>query len=698
MPARAAAAARPIQACQRCRKYKVGCDRARPHCSRCSKSRAECIYVASDVALAIKTISETVSRQPLHQQPHNQLTAPDTETRRKDLSLRSASPPKEETPASAAPKGRPYSPSSAHFRSADLIPANNHLAQSAKRDRAILSCTRCRRHKVRCDRRTPCGRCIKNNKESECMYSDPPVPAAATVPEKPYKSLHGIATAYIDHRWDNRFRNLTHWTILLQEIRLHLPQHIKPIEIKEECKTSISGMSLSINFPLGNLNDATITVQELLSQLPRRSIQKVFISYFMETIEKTYHIVDETAYEQELRAFWMPGSVTPEDWLGMHFVILSLDCQVYNHHAFGKGQDVYESLPVRLLSGAELCLKRTPFLFHPSLNIIKMLSLMVIAKQVYTMSCHQADTCWQLTGMIARLATSMGLHTDVPVSDQPTPYEAKMKRRVWTLAVYMEMKQSLVCGMPLLLRSSDMAALLRKEAFIDGNAGTSSSSSSSSADNLGAQLHPSLLEETFSSAGRLIVKAIELATCVQDPATYAEVVSLDAALRQQLKRPETGLHFPTGRIPGPVDLATCMVDIFCRQTIMALHARFALQEQSSTRFPVSYLASLESALSILSRQRDLCEGQPAAPSSWLAGLFRHEFFTAAMTVCFHLVRGHDDMMSMPDGSGQPQEIMLDALQSCRDVWSMERNNSVCNANAFNIVNRLVTWIRESREN
>lgn len=69
-----------------------------------------------------------------------------------------------------------------------------------------------------------------------------------------------------------------------------------------------------------------------------------------------------------------------------------------------------------------------------------------------------------------------------------------------------------------------------------------------------------------------------------------------------------------------------------------------------------------------------------------------------MTVCFHLVRGHDDMMSVRDGSAQPQEIMLDALQPCRDVWSMERNNSVCNANAFNIVNRLVTWIRESREN
>ena len=140
-----------------------------------------------------------------------------------------------------------------------------------------------------------------------------------------------------------------------------------------------------------------------------------------------------------------------------------------------------------------------------------------------------------------------------------------------------------------------------------------------------------------------------------------------------------------------------MVDVFCRQTIMALHARFALQDQSSARYPVSYLSSLESALSILSQQRSLCEGDPAAPGAWLGGLFRHEFFTAAMTVCFHLVRGND-MMSLPDGSSQPREIMLDALQSCRDVWSRERNHSVCNANAFNIVDRLVTSLRESRGN
>ncbi|OAQ99908.1 hypothetical protein LLEC1_03229 [Akanthomyces lecanii] len=633
MPASGAATVRPIQACQRCRKFKVGCDRARPTCRRCAKSRSECVYVASDVSIAPESAGKAYQQPRL--QPPNELTPPATESSHKDLSSRSASPPEEaheEAPASATSEG-PYPCSSANFRSAELIPAKSHIRQPPKRDRAILSCIRCRKHKVRCDRRTPCGRCMKNNKESECIYSEFPGPEAPAEVEKPYKSLHGIATSFIDHRWDNRFRNVTHWTALLREIwqiRLHLPEHIKPVEREDECATSINAMSLSINFPLGDLNDPSVTVEDLLAQLPRRSVQRLFISYFMETVEKTFHIVDEAAYEQELRAFWMPGSVAQEDWLGVHFLILSLGCQAYNHHRIQKGLDVYPSLPARLLSGAEMCLKRTPFLFRPTLNVIKILSLMIIAKQIYAMSTHQADTCWHLTGMLVRLAASMGMHTDLAVSDEPTPYEEKTKRRMWTLAVYMEMKQSLVCGMPLLLRSSDIAALLKKEAFIDPINGS-----------LGSALPMGLLEEMFANSGRLIAKAMELTTCVEDTVTYEEVVELDAALRTQLKRPETGLtrlHFSTGSV-GSIDLETCMVDIFCRQTIMALHARFALQDQSSARYPVSYLSSLD----------------------------------------------------------QPQEIMLNALQSCRDVWSRERNHSVCNANAYNIVNLLVTSLRESHE-
>lgn len=222
MPASGAATVWPIQACQRCRKFKVGCDRARPICRRCAKSRSECMYVASDVSIAPEPAGRAHA-QP-RSQPPNELTPPSTESSHKELSSRSASPP-EEASASATSEG-PYPCSSANFRSAELIPARSHTRQPAKRDRAVLSCLRCRKHKVRCDRRTPCGRCMKNNKESECIYSEFPGPEAPAEADKPYKSLHGIATSFIDHRWDNRFRNVTHWTASLREVQTHLLMQI----------------------------------------------------------------------------------------------------------------------------------------------------------------------------------------------------------------------------------------------------------------------------------------------------------------------------------------------------------------------------------------------------------------------------------------------------------------------------------------
>lgn len=222
MPAGALAAARPIQACQRCRKYKVGCDRARPCCRRCAKSRSECIYLASDIDVASINAAPVPGHLPgltidASARPRaSNLSPPDTEASLRAASSRSASPDDNE-PNYLSPSGK-YPCSSPNFRSADLIPAKTHVREPAKRDRAILSCIRCRKHKVRCDRRTPCGRCMKNNKESECVYAEPPASDSPGNAEKPYKSLHGIATTFIDHRWDNRFRNMTHWTGLLREV------------------------------------------------------------------------------------------------------------------------------------------------------------------------------------------------------------------------------------------------------------------------------------------------------------------------------------------------------------------------------------------------------------------------------------------------------------------------------------------------
>lgn len=44
--------------------------------------------------------------------------------------------------------------------------------KSSRQPRPVLSCQRCRQQRVRCDRGTPCEKCISSQAEDECRYSN----------------------------------------------------------------------------------------------------------------------------------------------------------------------------------------------------------------------------------------------------------------------------------------------------------------------------------------------------------------------------------------------------------------------------------------------------------------------------------------------------------------------------------------------
>lgn len=171
---------RPVSACQRCRAAKLGCDRSKPRCSRCARVGGTCTYYSS----------------PIHSPGGNLFTGANTTSLFRDAeSSRAPEVQSHRTPSASPPPERPHIPN--------------------KRDRAIISCARCRKHKARCDRRTPCGRCARLNKGSECVYSGGgSAGSSSTLPDR----TKTIATTYIDRQWSRRFRTRPHWTTLLQEV------------------------------------------------------------------------------------------------------------------------------------------------------------------------------------------------------------------------------------------------------------------------------------------------------------------------------------------------------------------------------------------------------------------------------------------------------------------------------------------------
>ncbi|KAF1809112.1 hypothetical protein P152DRAFT_423360 [Eremomyces bilateralis CBS 781.70] len=714
----ASSRSRPIRSCQRCRNFKVRCSRARPRCKRCIVADVDCVYAFGGTPFTgISPRSESsVELVVSEAQPGN----PRHSAKKRRLGDNDRAQVPFQATFMLQQRSRP------ERKSPDGMRPNS----VAKRERAILSCLRCRKLKVRCDRGVPCTRCANNHRKLECVYSDLSISGFSNthpVHLNNSNALGGVATYFVDNYWDQRFHNGTHWKNLLHEIEelLHRTpgEHTGDLSNGDPHPHSSAGapVVLSINYPFSDHDNSHQSITLLLNNLPPRSTLEAFIAHYMDTIEKTYHLLDTDAFETEVRDFWSwkRGSAKPrpdDGWLAQYFMIISLGCQAHEFIAQATKSNGYSDLPNRLLTGAEMCLRRTPFLFQPTLTNIRTLCLMVISKQVYTMSCHQSDTCWPLTGMIIRLAMGIGLHTDrLPIVELWSCHERRMRRRLWASVVFLEMRQSLICGMPLLLRPCDVACLSKGTPSPSFNNTTPSSAienHSWTSSPVSADSEPTLLESTFGTAVPLLIQAIDLATGdTDDPATYTQVVQVDEALRNLIRSSGVGLRPPVFRTDTDwpsstsIDLEACTLDIFFRQTLLALHSRFVLGSTTcaAAAHPDSGLSSLESALAVLSLQRSLCDGdgcEPAQNSStaWFAGLFRYEFFTAAMTVCCQLVRGlvvEEGPMAVRREDG-PAGIMLEALKSCRDIWSRERSASVCNGKAHALVDKLVEVLQGSR--
>jgi hypothetical protein len=222
--------ARPISACRRCRKLKIGCNRVKPSCSRCTKAKVDCLY--SSVSSSSLPSSASACMQDVHVSAgdHVHISSRGEASEEPVAATTSQTPSNSANTGAAAPSLQKLS-----LYASSLRPDNGPLSsgnqagsgrQTAKltRDRAILSCMRCRKHKVRCDRKIPCGRCIKNKRESQCVYSEAALVPGRIISERHHETLSLIATKFIDSKWNATVRNGTHWNSLLYEVAMHEPR------------------------------------------------------------------------------------------------------------------------------------------------------------------------------------------------------------------------------------------------------------------------------------------------------------------------------------------------------------------------------------------------------------------------------------------------------------------------------------------
>jgi Fungal specific transcription factor domain len=453
---------------------------------------------------------------------------------------------------------------------------------------------------------------------------------------------------------------------------------------------------LSSSGPLSNATRRT-----MLSYIPPRDISDHFIELYLEVIEPSHQILHLPSFRDELGAFWDRPSTADDGWLALVFVLLALGCQLHNPpQPAGQGTD-FIALPSRLFNAAQTFLQRTPFMIRPDMTSIRTLCLFVIFKQARGAVCIESAALWPVTGLIVRLAITMGLHRTDSAQYAPTGADSTSSRnKLWAAVALLDLRQTLAAGMPVIPPSGDLLT----EPLFGIRPGLSGATEQK------AFLFPLIIYNYLPQ----IFKILELATSPQISLSYSLVIKYDSQIKALLTHFHNSFLSACVENPNTDRFQWIMINVFIRRILLALHSQLYQELHVLTRYPVSYWSSLESSLSILSAQRDLWDtdtGRNTSPlftsgdvppgrTAFVARLFQQDFFLAAVTVCFHLVQAQSPLSSPKNCQKcqiRARRTILELLVSCRDIWERERDVSVCHGTAFGMIDSLLRIVEKDKK-
>ncbi|PKK51430.1 hypothetical protein CI102_3418 [Trichoderma harzianum] len=600
---------REIRTCSRCRLLKLQCNQSKPSCQRCTRANVTCSLGArsptngSDSGSSVSIID----------------TLPQSEA---ELSRPSVSHPEHHVSLESNSDKQP-----------GLV---------KNRQRAQLSCIRCHRLKVKCDKELPCSRCRMSGWGKSCAYhhrAERTGPSNAS-PQQVAKDPDSVIEA-----WHSQSRSATHWTEVLSTLKLQAGHNglqvcdLIPDFIRQQ-KTGVPDDSIMPeNFPFNSPAAAKFAsmdaVQELLQR--HRENYQSYVDGYLVLYQTSHPIIDTSAFLPLVEAFWNDPKAADMAWLASFLMVLALGC-------FAVTRDQHAT--IELCMAAEACLSKTPFMVQPDIIAIRTLCLMVLAKQTVSTTCRTFDSCWTLLGIVTRAAVGMDLHKQrAPLDQSREGIRAwQSSQTLWSIIVYFCVQVATITGKPLLV-SADMFTKHSPPSTFQTN-------------------DPwVMLIRVYPSICHIISRI----TSDSEKPLYNEVVKHNDHVRQLMDA-------LLGSIHGKPRLYMAL-DMFFRRILLVLHRSHALHPAAPLEYQVSYWVSLECSLAILVHHRDLEEQNRPDNTNLLGRLFKLDILSAMLTVCLHLLRREAPLLTgltIP-----PRRIILSTLQACVVIWEKEIHYSLC---------------------
>ncbi|KAH8689364.1 putative fungal-specific transcription factor [Talaromyces proteolyticus] len=587
-----------------------------------------------------------------------------------------------------------------------------------RRDKPQLSCTLCRRGKLKCDRGLPCESCARRGLSLSCTY-----PAATPLQsgkrvihptsnmhdrvaqlEKLVLSLKNEAdannrTSASQGHYSPDFLELpksfgrislenaettyvegSHWTAILDgiaELKDCFDDEVpESAEFKNNSK-SIGGISnRGPVLLLGNFQQ--LDKREILASIPPRpTIDQLVIRYFNSKNINSLLIHGPTFLE-EYHRFWESPWETSTMWIGLLFSIICLGTlhqQLETSYSesptlHDAGLDLMHSIQLYRERAAQ-CLVLADYTKCVPYTVETLLHYLAIE---YVNITDSHTGVWALMGIIVQIALRMGYHRDGSHSSRLSPFQVEMRRRAWAVLFQVTSSAAGQFGLPRMINDSQADTKEPQDISDDALSPDMIELPPPRSDSEASAIQFLVAKNRLLSIFNMIV---DLTGSPKKAISYEQIIELDKILERQFK----GIPVPLQMKPMSRCLADT-ADIIVNRLFLSLsyyrsrcvlHREYMLVARSNNRYMHSRKSCIGAALNILQIQLIIHEetqlGRRLYLQKWkISAMVKHIFLLAATILCVDIncrVRETHDASMIED---HKIENIIQALNTSYSIW------------------------------
>lgn len=365
---------------------------------------------------------------------------------------------------------------------------------SRRRDKPILSCTLCRRRKLKCDRQQPCKTCVDRGLSLSCTYvRNMPTPKEPKIPNSVHDRINQLEKLVTNlmsgkdanhvsptpshmsqHQDQNsheipetpdrvKFNNETtsytnseHWTSILDGIS-ELREHLDQIPASSDTKCDELEEASCPEILFGRQRFAT--KEDILAAMPPRLEADQLMNTFFVKLDTHATLLHRPTFIKQYEKFWLSPFETPTMWVGLLYAILATATRFQAtfdgpmSKSVGTGHNHTQSLHSARINfyreKAVQCMILANYTKCPPYTIE---AFMLYCASEFSRSADAQFSSYMVVGMLIRLAFRMGLHRDPSRFPNISPFEGEMRRRRWVSIVSLDLITSAQLGLPRMIQ------------------------------------------------------------------------------------------------------------------------------------------------------------------------------------------------------------------------------------------------------